>query len=126
MFESPKPFKPTPNYSYFSYMAGLWTVPELAMGIIAGCLPSCPKFFQALLQTAVISKWSSYVQNSMSGLFRQARRSSDSSRIVESEAQCTKSDGLRKPPDQYPLTSFASVRSDTVYLTAGSRLSTSS
>ncbi|GKZ36120.1 hypothetical protein AbraIFM66950_007027 [Aspergillus brasiliensis] len=57
------PLKTTDNVAYYSYMAGLWTLPELAAGIIAACLPSCPKFFQRFWQKEVVSTWRCSLQN---------------------------------------------------------------
>ncbi|KAK1148134.1 hypothetical protein N8T08_010773 [Aspergillus melleus] len=38
----------TDNKSYYSYLAGVWTLPELASGIIVACLPVIPRFIQHL------------------------------------------------------------------------------
>ncbi|KAL4936754.1 hypothetical protein BDV06DRAFT_216421 [Aspergillus oleicola] len=99
----------THNISYFGYMAGLWTLPEIACGIIAGSLPATPKFFRGLLHTVLESKWGSSMQNLISGSLRNPR--SATGVIVEgSPALPTVADKNqhRKALDQYPLTSFAS------------------
>lgn len=109
-------------------MAGLWTLPELVAGIIAGCLPSSPKFFQKLGQNKVMLKWGSSLQNllvSRGGLSQRrghgGGRLSGNSYMMEvpkedskikqqQEHEDYKRHRQRKgPPDQYPLTSFASV-----------------
>ncbi|RAK98173.1 uncharacterized protein BO80DRAFT_427661 [Aspergillus ibericus CBS 121593] len=118
-------FKTSNNISYFSYVVGIWTLPEMAFGIIAGCLPSCPKFFQAVSQSAARSKWGSSLQNIRSGAGKRSKQSSNDSHTVDSEAQRPKGNERRGPPDQYPLTSFASAPG-TTDLTAITRMSTSS
>ncbi|SPB51059.1 unnamed protein product [Aspergillus niger] len=126
-------FTTTNNIAYYSYMAGLWTLPELVAGIIAGCLPSSPKFFQRLRQNKMMTKWGSSLQNLVASRGGPSHRrgrgggglSGDSymmevpkegSKIKqqqqqqEQEHQEHERHRQRKgPPDQYPLTSFASA-----------------
>ncbi|PYI08430.1 hypothetical protein BO78DRAFT_310959 [Aspergillus sclerotiicarbonarius CBS 121057] len=113
-------YKTSDNISYYCYVVGIWTLPEMAFGIIAGCLPSCPKFFQTVSQSAARSKWGSSLQN-----MKRSKQSSNDSHTVDSEAQHPKGNERRGPPDQYPLTSFASAPG-TTELTAATRMSTSS
>ncbi|KAL3259277.1 hypothetical protein ABHI18_005372 [Aspergillus niger] len=126
-------FTTTNNIAYYSYMAGLWTLPELVAGIIAGCLPSSPKFFQRLRQNKMMMKWGSSLQNlvaSRVGLSHRRGRGGDglsgNSYMMEvpkegskiKQQQQRQEQGHQEherhrqrkgPPDQYPLTSFASA-----------------
>ncbi|RAK88208.1 hypothetical protein BO79DRAFT_228767 [Aspergillus costaricaensis CBS 115574] len=121
-------FTTTNNIAYYSYMAGLWTLPELVAGIIAGCLPSSPKFFQKLGQNKVMLKWGSSLQNllvSRGGLSQRrghgGGRLSGNSYMMEvpkedskikqqqEHEDCKRHRQRKGPPDQYPLTSFASA-----------------
>ncbi|GKZ47113.1 hypothetical protein AbraIFM66951_010462 [Aspergillus brasiliensis] len=124
-------FTTTNNIAYYSYMAGLWTLPELVAGIIAGCLPSSPKFFQRLRQNKVISQWGSSLQNLLASRSRHSDRRGrggggfsgnsdimdvphEDSKIKQQQQQQKQKEHERHlqrkgPPDQYPLTSFASA-----------------
>ena len=44
------------DITYYSWYTGLWTLPELAFGIVVACLPLLPKFLQGLKETATPSK----------------------------------------------------------------------
>ncbi|KAI9035798.1 uncharacterized protein KD926_002902 [Aspergillus affinis] len=50
-------YNTTNNTSYQLYLLGLCTIPEISGGIIAGCLPSVPRFFQHTMQTPLVSSW---------------------------------------------------------------------
>lgn len=45
----------TGDITYYATITGLCAYPEMAFGIIAGCLPVTPKFFRTLGQTRIIS-----------------------------------------------------------------------
>ncbi|KAL4860851.1 hypothetical protein BDV12DRAFT_204625 [Aspergillus spectabilis] len=107
------------NVSYFGYLAGLWTIPEIACGIIAGSLPATPKFFRSLSRAILASKWGSSLQTLILNSSQNPRtpigatvEGNPAAPIAGDGAQC------KKAPDQYPLTSFASA--------PGTRHSTSS
>ncbi|PYI02966.1 hypothetical protein BO78DRAFT_452727 [Aspergillus sclerotiicarbonarius CBS 121057] len=91
----------TNNISYISYLAGIWTLPELACGIIAGCMPSMPKFFRNVWQSSIISKWRSYLQRST---WAQSQKATD----VEAPARLVHSKDHWTRPEPYPLTSIGS------------------
>ncbi|KAL4804955.1 hypothetical protein BDV18DRAFT_161354 [Aspergillus unguis] len=108
-------FKRTNNTSYYLFCMGLWTLPELAGGMIAGCLPSAPKVVQSMAKSKLVLRW----RNSLRSLVS----STSSHRYPSSEG--TPSPGLggsteNVPPmqramrnswtgnDQFPLGSFAS------------------
>ena len=45
--------------SYYTFLAGLWALPEMACGIIVASVPSSPKFFQAMKKAPSVS-WISH------------------------------------------------------------------
>lgn len=51
------------NTSYYVNLVGLWTIPEMAGGMIAGCLPSVPKVIQGVLRSPLVLKWRSSFRN---------------------------------------------------------------
>ncbi|OJJ07817.1 hypothetical protein ASPVEDRAFT_202889 [Aspergillus versicolor CBS 583.65] len=51
------------NTSYYVNLVGLWTIPEMAGGMIAGCLPSVPKVIQGVLRSPLVLKWHSSFRN---------------------------------------------------------------
>lgn len=54
------------NTSYYVNLVGLWTIPEMAGGMIAGCLPSVPKIIQVALRSPLVLKWRSSFRNLIS------------------------------------------------------------
>ncbi|KAL5041370.1 hypothetical protein BDW71DRAFT_201433 [Aspergillus fruticulosus] len=100
-------FTTTNNISYFGYMAGIWTLPEIACGIIAGCLPSSAKFLQTLSQSPLVLKWGSTLQNLISSSSRQDRGSESGVCAKGGPQSAVLANEHWAEPDQYPLTSFA-------------------
>ncbi|PWY83833.1 hypothetical protein BO94DRAFT_599249 [Aspergillus sclerotioniger CBS 115572] len=96
-------FKTTDNISYFSYMAGLWTIPEIACAVITGCLPSLPRFFQT-----VSMKGRFHANLSVGSWWRRERLPTET--WVAKDSRPRDMPGLQGVfPDQYPLTAFASA-----------------
>ncbi|KAL4904256.1 hypothetical protein BDW74DRAFT_178838 [Aspergillus multicolor] len=54
------------NKSYYVFFVAVWTLPEMAGGVIAGCLPSVPKVVQNILKSPVFAKWSSSIRKVVS------------------------------------------------------------
>ncbi|PWY90565.1 hypothetical protein BO94DRAFT_30427 [Aspergillus sclerotioniger CBS 115572] len=90
----------TNNISYYSYLAGIWTLPELACGIIAGCLPSMPKFLRSLRQSSIVSKWRCWLQKLLSTVVRQQQTTSVEASVWPVHP--------KDHPEPYPLTSVGS------------------
>ncbi|PLB51213.1 hypothetical protein P170DRAFT_446341 [Aspergillus steynii IBT 23096] len=84
------------NNSYNSWCAGVWTVIEIACGIIAGCLPSFSRFLRNISQSAFISELGGFLHNMVSSSSSKRRKDPD-----------VDVDKTRRVPDQYPLASFA-------------------
>ncbi|RAK96680.1 uncharacterized protein BO80DRAFT_217112 [Aspergillus ibericus CBS 121593] len=93
----------TNNTSYFSYLAGMWTLPELACGIIAGCLPSMPKFFRSVWQSSTVAKWRHWLRRLLS-----IRTRSQQAKDLEAPARLVHPKGHWVSPEPYPLTSIGS------------------
>ncbi|KAL3477009.1 hypothetical protein BJX99DRAFT_257914 [Aspergillus californicus] len=99
-------FTTTNNVSLVGYMTGVWTIPEICFGIIAGCLPSTTKFFRTCLAGDRISKWGLSIKSLVS----------DSSCAESPDGDYLHSVGAHKflaEPDPYPLSSFATVSGST-------------
>jgi len=63
--------------TYYSWVAGLWTYPEMTSEIIAACLPVSPKFFQRLGQTWLYSRIKSSINYVLKLTIHTNRRSID-------------------------------------------------
>ncbi|KAL4886150.1 hypothetical protein BJY04DRAFT_213684 [Aspergillus karnatakaensis] len=55
-------FKNPHNKTYYLYLLAFWTLPEISLGIIAGCLPSVPRFRKTTLRTSLFVYLSSSVR----------------------------------------------------------------
>ncbi|RAL14348.1 uncharacterized protein BO97DRAFT_433014 [Aspergillus homomorphus CBS 101889] len=96
----------TNNLSYYSWMAGVWTLPEIACGIIAGCLPSLARFFRHLARSTFLAELRSFPYNLIRYSSHPSRRRPDGDG-EETTAQVNKTRGV---PDRFLLASFASAR----------------
>ena len=56
------------DLTYYSWLAGVWTHPEMASGVIVACLPVSPKFFQMVQNTRLFS----HIGSSLQSLLRSA------------------------------------------------------
>ena len=65
----------TRNVSYYAYLSGIWTIPELAMGIAVACLPILPKFIKSFDPSHRLSRIGSSLQGVFSGGSRSHSRS---------------------------------------------------
>ncbi|KAH8435317.1 uncharacterized protein LDX57_012947 [Aspergillus melleus] len=65
----------TKNISYYAYLSGIWTIPELSMGIVVACLPVLPKFIKSLDPSHRLSRIGSSLQGMFSGGSRSLSRS---------------------------------------------------
>ncbi|KAL8786451.1 MAG: hypothetical protein Q9213_002767 [Squamulea squamosa] len=66
------------DITYYSWVTGVWTHPEMAAGIIVACLPVSPKFFQGLQQTRFFSQ----IDFSLQSLLRSTNRKRTKGRSV--------------------------------------------
>ena len=113
------------NQSYQIYLLGVCTLPEIGGGIIAGCLPSLPRFFKHILQTPLLSTYKTY----FSKLISASSRWSSSSTVAQSPGNSAAVDieAAKKSQfdDQYPLTSVVSCPgSETVHVSVTTTHST--
>ncbi|KAL4786992.1 hypothetical protein BJX76DRAFT_364496 [Aspergillus varians] len=98
------------NTSYHLYLVGLWTLPELAGGIIAGCLPSTTKAIQGLARIPRVLKWRSSLCNLIAS--STGRDQSDSGATHLCAAMPKPRRIIRNSSsgaDQFPLSTFASL-----------------
>lgn len=65
------------DVTYYSWVAGLWTYPEMKFEIIAACSPVSPKFFQRLGQTWLYSRIKSSINSVLKLTNHSNRRSID-------------------------------------------------
>ncbi|KAL2834827.1 hypothetical protein BJY01DRAFT_259365 [Aspergillus pseudoustus] len=86
-------FNTTNNISRFIWMSGLWTIAEIGCGIIAGCIPSLPKFIQS--RRTRIAAEITHAHAPFGGM------------IMLPVSSWPGSGRRWKAPDLYPLTSFA-------------------
>lgn len=63
------------DLTYYSWLAGVWTHPEMASGVIVACLPVSPKFFQMLQHTRFFSRIGSSLQSLLRSTNIGGRRS---------------------------------------------------
>ncbi|KAL9071353.1 MAG: hypothetical protein Q9157_005481, partial [Trypethelium eluteriae] len=49
----------TTDYTYYTWLVGIWTIPELSFAIVVACLPVSGKFVQAIKASKVFSHLSS-------------------------------------------------------------------
>ncbi|PYH88112.1 hypothetical protein BO71DRAFT_404108 [Aspergillus ellipticus CBS 707.79] len=96
------------NIAYYSFMAGCWTIPELTIGIIIGCLPSMPKLAKNIRQNKQVGRLVDSLQgllstNSTYGSRHRRSVLPGSHKLVERVEVTPK-----KNPDMYPLTTCQS------------------
>ncbi|KAE8419886.1 hypothetical protein BDV36DRAFT_281890 [Aspergillus pseudocaelatus] len=96
------------NKSYQIYLLGVCTLPEIGGGIIAGCLPSSPKFFKHILQTPLFSSYKAYFSKLISASSRWSSSSTVARSPGNSAAVDLKTTKKSQFDDQYPLTSVVS------------------
>ncbi|KAL4937612.1 hypothetical protein BDV06DRAFT_226778 [Aspergillus oleicola] len=106
-------YNTTNNKSYQLYLLGLCTIPEISGGIIAGCLPSVPRFFQHMLQTPLVSSWKDSLSRLISSSASSTSSSLDQRVALENDKERNKpkhfTDGTDSLDEQYPpLTSVVS------------------
>lgn len=65
------------DLTYYSWVTGVWTYPEMASGIIVGCLPVSAKFFQGLKERRMFSKFGSSLKSLLHFTTVASRRSID-------------------------------------------------
>lgn len=66
------------NIAYFFYLAGLWTVPEMGLGIVVCCLPVLPKFAQRLATNGIIMKLGDSLQSLVGRSSSRSQKSNNS------------------------------------------------
>ena len=65
------------DVTYYSWYDGLWTLPEMAGGIIVACLPVLPRFFQGLKEMETLSKIKSSLELYLNFTVVASRRRTD-------------------------------------------------
>lgn len=71
------------DITYYTWLTGVWTYPEMVSGILAACLPVSAKFFQALKDSKPVSRLgSSLKQLVSSGAFTGQGSTSDRSNEI--------------------------------------------
>lgn len=68
----------TTDITYYSWLTGLWTYPEMASGILVACLPVSPKFFQALNEKGAFSKVRTSLKSLLTFTIVSSQKSADS------------------------------------------------
>ena len=66
------------DVAFSTWRFGIWTIPEMASGIIVSCLPVSPKFFQTLGETRIISRVKSAMRSLLEISIFTGRRSTGS------------------------------------------------
>ncbi|KAA8644655.1 uncharacterized protein ATNIH1004_008861 [Aspergillus tanneri] len=94
----------TDNVSYYSFLAGLWTIPELSMGIMVACLPVMPRFFKSFDPEQRLTCLGSSLQDSLSG---GTRHRSQHSKTASKTSYPNGGPG-KGESDRYPLVSVSS------------------
>jgi hypothetical protein len=56
-------YKTRNNISWYFYLAGLWTVPELGLGIVSSSLPIIPKFVKTTAKNPYVRKLGDSIQS---------------------------------------------------------------
>ncbi|KAI4089059.1 MAG: hypothetical protein LQ344_005630 [Seirophora lacunosa] len=83
------------DITYYSWLTGLWTHPEMASGILVACLPVSAKFFQKLQQTHFFSQIGLSLQSLLrftsSGSKRSTKGHSTSQQLSPQRASWPKS-----------------------------------
>ncbi|PLB52003.1 hypothetical protein P170DRAFT_506908 [Aspergillus steynii IBT 23096] len=54
----------SPNQSYYGYISGIWTVPEMAFGIMVAGFPLLPKFISHLRENSQIARLKTSIRSS--------------------------------------------------------------
>ncbi|KAA8647058.1 hypothetical protein EYZ11_006990 [Aspergillus tanneri] len=98
------------NISYSRFLAGLWTIPELSIGISVACLPIMPKFFKSINLEHRLSRLGTSLQTLFSGSSSrhrsQGRSSKNSASKPDPYPAVPGEEGSES--DQYPLVSMLS------------------
>ena len=68
----------TTDITYYAWLTGLWTYPEMASGILVACLPVSPKFFQALNETGAFLKVRTSLRSLLTFTIVSSQKSADS------------------------------------------------
>ncbi|KAL4778352.1 hypothetical protein BJX76DRAFT_362816 [Aspergillus varians] len=100
------------NTSYQVYLLGLCTLFEISGGIIAGCLPSSPRFFKHLSQTHFVSSWRNSFRkliSAASSTFSPSTSSSSSSTLTPSRVR--ENPGAARSPEVAQKKQFLGVNS---------------
>ena len=71
------------NYSKDLYLLGFWTLPELASGIFAACLPVTPRFFRSLKDSGSLQKLSQSLKGLSGRVFSNAATAHEPDTIKE-------------------------------------------
>lgn len=95
------------NTSYYVNMVGLWTIPEMAGGMIAGCLPSVPKVIQGALRSPLVSKWRSSLRNLIPSYTGRGQSSGAAHSHRSGQMQRVMRNSF-SGVDRFPLSSFKS------------------
>ena len=88
--------------TYYGWYTGLWTIPEIAAGIIVACLPVLPRFFQGLKEMGTLSKIKSSLKSYLNFTAVASRRRTDdhsAETYISSNAPTSRSTKTR--PGQY-------------------------
>ncbi|KAH8432810.1 uncharacterized protein LDX57_010439 [Aspergillus melleus] len=105
----------TDNKSYYSYLAGVWTLPELASGIIVACLPVIPRFVRSVDPNNRLSRLGASVQELLStvtgGSRQRSRESSRNTAKGQGDGTVVMPTGKGSESDQYPLVAMSSQAS---------------
>lgn len=65
------------DLTYYTWLTGVWTLPEMASGIIVACLPVVGKFFQGVKETRAFSRVGSSLKSLFNFTIVASQRSTD-------------------------------------------------
>lgn len=87
--------------TYYTWMVGVWTFPELASAILVACLPVSAKFFQGLKEMRIFSRAGTSLKSLLNISVRRSRQSTSSTELGSNKPHDESPHMLRRHPRQY-------------------------